>query len=779
MLLKSKKVFPLIVPYYFVRTKVHAQRKFAQGSPNFSFIRDREKENGSTCTSNQSNPPVSVYHDSTNDVIPDVCPKTEDFLEFLCFRNCPGLLPDSLNYFSDPVNHNFPNGVPSSESNIPTGNTTTKQEHTNKVDTKQTEGKVSTPSKSKPHKETSKKISTVSKKKISVSRIHSSFRKTIVNSGIMTRMGRIQSCSETTSKSSKKQILKNKKVRKASPLPKRVATRSQLRKAEIESSSSSLDEASDSDATSASDKKPSPVTVKKRKIAPNNSNISSKSPKSTTSKFQIVKMKTQSQSRKKKEACNIPVSKNTRQSAAKSVVTPTHSPARKITKESIKHESIQLRRKSLLPEPKLSPVKEKTKASPIKEKLKISPTKVKSKASPEKEKTKKLLTHSKTSESTKKMTREATKKLKNQPVVVASPTRRPSRRTKEAATFFMTLIGQEEEFYSSELEDHNILQYLKEEEKSPPKKKIRAPVDRKQEAHTSSPARRKRSTVELYVSPTKRRATILQEAAKRFTESQSSSETSDEEHSSSSSSSSRSSSSEEDAPVRSIRTRSFDPTAAKSPISIKSIEESRNTRAIVTRKKSVEQTQTVKMPRRLESKKKSNPSPEKAEVSNRKRPVAIKRTVETPPLSYDLSSLIEAPVFHPNEKEFNDPIEYLEKIRSECERFGICRIVPPASFKPECQVADAMRFTANNQYIHRMFRRRGTNSRKLEAIHRHLRELNIDYQPAPCIGGIEVDLPGLYEAVQDLGGPGHVLEKNLWAKVADTLKVNPITFNLV
>ena len=742
------------MPYFF-RTKVHAQRKFAQGSPSFSFIRDREKENGALCTSTQSNSSVSVYHDSTHDVMPDVCPKTEDFLEFLCFRNCPGFLPESLNYFADPINHNFPNGVPSSESNIPTGNNTTKQENLNKVDTKQTESKVSTISKLKPLKEISqvKKKSTVSKKKIPVSRIHSSFRKTIVNSGIMTRMGRMKSCSDSASKSSRKQIIKNKKVRKASPLPKRVATRSQLRKAEIESSSTSSDEASDSDATSSSDKKPSLVTVKKRKIAPSNINVSSKSSKKNiTSKFQVIKTKTRG---RKKEVSNIPVSKNTRQSAAKSnLVTPTHSPARKITKESVKTKSIQLRRKSLLPEPKLSPIKEKSKASPEKEKRKIS------------------LSGTMKSESTTKMTREAAKKLKNQPVV-GSPTRRPSRRTKEAATFFMTLIGQEEEFYSSELEDHNMLQYLKDEE-MPPKKKIRVPVERKPEAPTSSPARAKRNSVELSVSPSKRRATILQEAAKRFTESQSSSsDTSDEEDSQSSSSSSHSSSSssEEDTPVRSIRTRSFDPTqAAKCP---SSNEESRKSRAIITRKKSSDQIQTtsVKMSKRLGPKKNSNLKTEKAEVSNRKRPTTIKRTVETPPLSYDLSSLIEAPVFYPNEKEFNDPIEYLEKIRPECERFGICRIVPPASFKPECQVADAMRFTANNQYIHRMFRRRGTNSRILQAIHRHLRELNIDYQPAPCIGGIEIDLPGLYEAVQDLGGPGHVLEKNLWAKVADTLKV--------
>jgi protein Jumonji len=128
-------------------------------------------------------------------------------------------------------------------------------------------------------------------------------------------------------------------------------------------------------------------------------------------------------------------------------------------------------------------------------------------------------------------------------------------------------------------------------------------------------------------------------------------------------------------------------------------------------------------------------------------------------------------VFHPTEKEFNDPIEYLEKIAPECERFGICRIVPPSSFKPECEVSDAMRFTAYNQYIHRMFRRKGPNSRQWDAFNRHLTSLNIDCTPFPCIGGIEVDLPGLYQAVEQLGGPMKVLEKNLWPKVSDMLKV--------
>jgi len=44
-------------------------------------------------------------------------------------------------------------------------------------------------------------------------------------------------------------------------------------------------------------------------------------------------------------------------------------------------------------------------------------------------------------------------------------------------------------------------------------------------------------------------------------------------------------------------------------------------------------------------------------------------------------TVLDAPVFHPTEKEFNDPLEYFEKIRPAAERFGLCRIVPPSTFK--------------------------------------------------------------------------------------------------
>lgn len=43
--------------------------------------------------------------------------------------------------------------------------------------------------------------------------------------------------------------------------------------------------------------------------------------------------------------------------------------------------------------------------------------------------------------------------------------------------------------------------------------------------------------------------------------------------------------------------------------------------------------------------------------------------------------LVEAPTFHPSEKDFQDPLEYIDKIKPIAEKFGICRVVPPPNFK--------------------------------------------------------------------------------------------------
>ncbi|XP_019428262.1 PREDICTED: putative lysine-specific demethylase JMJ16 [Lupinus angustifolius] len=48
----------------------------------------------------------------------------------------------------------------------------------------------------------------------------------------------------------------------------------------------------------------------------------------------------------------------------------------------------------------------------------------------------------------------------------------------------------------------------------------------------------------------------------------------------------------------------------------------------------------------------------------------------------------DAPVFHPTEEEFQDTLKYISSIRSRAEPYGICRIVPPSSWKPPCPLKE-------------------------------------------------------------------------------------------
>lgn len=59
----------------------------------------------------------------------------------------------------------------------------------------------------------------------------------------------------------------------------------------------------------------------------------------------------------------------------------------------------------------------------------------------------------------------------------------------------------------------------------------------------------------------------------------------------------------------------------------------------------------------------------------------LKVTASWHPEAAQIPVLEEAPVFHPTEEEFKDTLNYVANIRPKAERYGICRIVPPPSWK--------------------------------------------------------------------------------------------------
>ncbi|CAN6913368.1 hypothetical protein HID58_041226 [Brassica napus] len=58
------------------------------------------------------------------------------------------------------------------------------------------------------------------------------------------------------------------------------------------------------------------------------------------------------------------------------------------------------------------------------------------------------------------------------------------------------------------------------------------------------------------------------------------------------------------------------------------------------------------------------------------------------PLEACRPSVDDAPIFYPTNEDFEDPLAYIEKLRSRAELFGICRIVPPVAWKPPCPLKE-------------------------------------------------------------------------------------------
>ncbi|XP_049889798.1 protein Jumonji isoform X2 [Epinephelus moara] len=134
-------------------------------------------------------------------------------------------------------------------------------------------------------------------------------------------------------------------------------------------------------------------------------------------------------------------------------------------------------------------------------------------------------------------------------------------------------------------------------------------------------------------------------------------------------------------------------------------------------------------------------------------------------------ALGEVPAFRPAPREFQDPLVYLDAVREQAEAAGMCRVVPPPDWRPECKLSEEMRFVTQVQRVHMLGRRWGPNVQRLACIRKHLKSQGITMDEPPVIGGCEVDLSRFFQLINDMGGMQQVMDLKKWTKLADLLRI--------
>lgn len=156
------------------------------------------------------------------------------------------------------------------------------------------------------------------------------------------------------------------------------------------------------------------------------------------------------------------------------------------------------------------------------------------------------------------------------------------------------------------------------------------------------------------------------------------------------------------------------------------------------------------------------------------KPRAVEKGVVGPSPSVMSSTIPAGPVYYPTEDEFKDPLEYIYKIRPEAEPYGICKIVPPKSWKPPFTLdLDTFTFPTKTQAIHKLQARPAASDSKTFDLEysRFLRDhCSRKSRKRVVFEGGELDLCKLFNAVKRFGGYDKVVDGKKWGDVARFVK---------
>ena len=156
---------------------------------------------------------------------------------------------------------------------------------------------------------------------------------------------------------------------------------------------------------------------------------------------------------------------------------------------------------------------------------------------------------------------------------------------------------------------------------------------------------------------------------------------------------------------------------------------------------------------------------------------------ESTKLSPDVSrlqSLVEAPVFYPTAKEFSDPAKYIESISETARPFGICKIVPPANWKPPFMLdREKFSFRTRVQQVNFLDGQARLRLTFVENLCRFMAKRGTPLERLPVVDYQVLDLCRLFREVNRRGGMTSVSEDKRWADVARALGLQPSSGSVI
>ncbi|TPX31535.1 hypothetical protein SmJEL517_g05157 [Synchytrium microbalum] len=134
--------------------------------------------------------------------------------------------------------------------------------------------------------------------------------------------------------------------------------------------------------------------------------------------------------------------------------------------------------------------------------------------------------------------------------------------------------------------------------------------------------------------------------------------------------------------------------------------------------------------------------------------------------------LPEAPVFHPTPEQFQNPLLYIQSIRPLAEDAGLCKIVPPASWKPDFSIdTENFFFRPRLQKLNFVEGGSRTTLNYLDQLQQYHQQNGTPLTKLPTLDRKPIDLFKLKKEVARRGGHEGVTDQKKWAEVARAIGI--------